>query len=383
MAFPTLGQFSTFGYQNVYIPGYMGDGESQKRFIVGYTLNEEDFALNKYCTVVGADKPIAYYQKYNSQDFVRVPQAAGNDLRWADGTDRPRAQERPRFTFLNYELRRYGDHDFIGDMAIEFSDIGPLIPVMQETFATQFMVRRSMAAQTALTTSGNYPTDGTTHYYADYGDLANAAASLGYSAGYFGTAGTDNIYGGTLDDPFIKKVLGHASRLILLRSNGRIKQEDLVMVISPWTAQRLATTREIRSFNAQSPQAADYTQAKGIFSWNTFGLPNPLYGIKVVVDATTKNTAKQDHVNADVQSFVVANDQISIMARPGGVAGLAGSSPYSSLVLFQHKKWAMKPETFPDVENHRVKVAFSDMYTIEMVAPELTFTIADAATATV
>lgn len=376
MAYPTLGQFSTFGYQNVYIPGYQGDGESQKRFIVGFTLNEEGFALNNYVTVVGSDKPIAYYMKFKSEDFVRIPHAGGEDLRWADGTDRPRAQENPRFTNVQYELRRYGDQTTIGDMAEQFSDIGSLLPIVQESFATQFMVRRAISAQTALTTSGNYPT-ATTHYYAKYGVLANAAASLGYPAGYFGTAGTQTIYDGTLDDAFIGKTLNHAMTLILKRSNGNVKPSDLILVMNPNTAARLAKTREIRSYLAQQAGSLDVLKGQTPGMWPTFGLPNPLYGLKVLVDATTKVTSKQDHVNDDSQDWVVADDQISIVARPGSVAALPNSRPYSSLVLFQHKKWAMKPETFPDPENHRVKAAFSDMFTVELVAPEITFTIAD------
>lgn len=374
MAYPTLGQFSTFGYENVYIPGYQGDGESQKRFIVGFTLNEEGFALNNYVTVVGSDKPIAYYQKWKSEDFVRVAHADGVDERWADGSDRPTAPETARFTFIPYELRRYGTHTFLGDMAEQFSDIGSLIPPIQEQFASRFMVRRSIAVQTALTTSGNYPS-ATTHYYAKYGVLANAASSLGYPTGYFGTAGTQTIYDGTLDDPFIKKTINHAVTLILRRSNGTIKPSDLLLVVNPNTAARLSATREIRSYLAQQSGSLEVLKGQTPSMWPTFGLPNPLYGLKVMVDATTKVTAKVDHVNDDSQDWVVADDTIEIVARPGSVAAMSGSRPYSSVVLFQHKKWAMKPETFPDPENHRLKVAFSDMFTAELVAPEITFTI--------
>lgn len=386
MAFPTLGVYSTFGYANVFIPGYAGDGESQKRFIVGYTLNEEDFALNNYITVLGADKPIAYYLKYHSQDFVRVPQAAGNDLRWADGADRPRAQENPRFTNISYELYRYGDQTTIGDMMEEFSDIGSQIPIVQDTFATQFMVRRAIATQTVLTTSTNYPSDGTTHYYTKWGVLANDSSIVGsgqtYPTGYFGTAGTSTGYDGTLDDPLFKKMVNHATGLILRRTNGRVKPQDLCLVVNPNTAARLAATREIRSFNAQQANSIDYTKGQGDFPmWPSFGLPNPLYGLRVIVDPTTKVTAKQDHVNDEVQTYVVADNQVSILARPGSVSGMKGSAAYSSLVLWQHKKFAMKPETFPDVENKRLKIAFSDMYTVQLVAPEGSFTIADISAA--
>jgi hypothetical protein len=381
--YPGIGNFHTFGYHNVYLPGYMGDAETQKRLIVGFTLNDEDFALNNYVTVLGADKPEAYYLRYYSPDFVRVPEAAGKDLRWADGADRPKAGENPRFINQRFELLRFGDQTYLGDMAEDFSDIGPLIPTVQQTFASQFMVRRSIATQTELTTSANYPSAGTTHYYAKYGVLANDSTIVGsgkqYPTGYFGTAGTNTIFDGTINDPLLGKTLKHAVLTILKRSNGRVKPQDLVVMMNPTTASRLANTQEVRAYLAQQANSVDVLKGKGDTpAWPTFGLPNPLYGLKVLVDATTKVAAKQDHVNEDTQSFVVADGLIAVMARPGGVAGMPGSSPLSSLVLWQHKKQAMKPETFPDPENRRLKIAFSDMYVVKLVAPEITFTIKDA-----
>lgn len=381
MAYPGLGQFSTFGAQNVYMPGYMGDDASQKRLMVGYTWNEEDFALNNYSTVFGADKQKFFYNRWRSEDFVRVPQTTAVDMLWADGTDRPKADEKPRFTSEAVELYRYGLYDFIGDMVEDYSDIGSLIPIMQDKFAARCMLVRALFAQTEITTSTNYPTG---HYYADYGDLANDASTLGYPASYFGTAGTNTIADGTLNDGLIGKVIKHAVKLINRKTNGQVKPSDLVIVMNPNTADRLANSQEIRVYLAQQVNSIDVLQGEGATAlWDTFGLPKKLYGIKVMVDPTVYTNAKQDHVNADTQSYVWADGLISIMARPGSVKGMPNSASFGSLAIWQHKKWAMKPTTSYDADNRRTKVMFEDMFQTVLVAPEATFTLAGCFTATV
>lgn len=380
MAFPEQAAFSSFGYQNVFIPGYMGDGESQKKLIVGFTLNEADWALNNIVNVYGADKPYFFYTRFHSPDFSRVPHSNAWDSRWIDGSERPLSQEKPRFVNEPVQLYRHSVHDYLGDWTQDLSEIGPLIPIMQQTFAAEFMLKRSARTVTELTTSTNYPTAGTTHYYADWNALATAASSLGYSSLYFGTAGTNTILDGTINDPFIGKALKHAVITILLRSNGRVRPENLQVIMNPNTANRLANTQEIRAYMAQQARSLEVLQGKEPKTWPTFGLPNPLYGLEVIVDPLVYNTAKTDLGTADTPTFVWPDGMISVITRPGGVAGMPGSVGFGSLALWQHKKWAMRPETFPDPQNHRLAVTFMDAYEVKLVAPEITFTIEDAFT---
>lgn len=386
MAYPTLGQFSTPGYANTFIPGYAGDGESQKQFIVGWTLNEEAFAFNAYVTVVGADKPVFYYRKYKSEDFVRVSASDQAMRTWADGADMPKTPAGARFTNLLVELRRWGEHDFIGDMSEDYSDIGSQIPLLQKTLASRAMVQRAIDVQAALTTSGEYPSTGTTHYYAKWGVLANDSTIVGsgqtYPTGYFGTAGTNTAYDGTLDDPLFAKMLNHMMGIIQRRTNSQVQPKDLALVLNPNTAARLAKSREVRAYLAQNAGSLAVIQGKTpTYNGMMYGLPDPFHGLKVVVDGTTKTTARHDHVNDDAQVYVVADNQISIVARPGAVSGIPGSRSYGSLVVWQDKKRAMKPKTEPDAFNERVKVGLQDMYAVRLVAPEATATIADISAA--
>lgn len=377
MAYPAVAQFTLPGYQNIYIPGYMGDGESQRRLMIGFALNEENWALNNYITVFGADKPIAYYPRFYHADFVRIPHADAVDARWADASERPKSDPGVRFVNESYELHRYSQSMYTGDLAQEFSDIGSLIKLNQDFLASRAMIRRSVFAHTELTTSTNFQTSGSVHYYAKYGVLANTAATLGYSAGYFGAAGTDNITVGTINDPIIGKVIKHGVKVILKKTNGQVTPQDLLLVVNPNTADRLANVQEIRAFIAQQINSIDYTKGEGDFKIDSFGLPTKLYGLKVMVDSTVKVTSKHDNVNEDTQTFVLQDGLFAIVSRPGGVSGMTGGSSFSTLALFQHKKDAMKPETIPDTRSRRVEVAFTDFFTVKVVAPETAFIIAD------
>lgn len=382
MAFPTLGVMSATGYPNNFIATYDGDKNAQGRLIVGWTLNEEAFALNAYTTVIGSDKPIFYYRKYKSEDFVRVVHADGYPERWADGADVPRSIEGPRSTNILVELERFGEMDFIGHMSEDFSDIGSEIPIRQAFFASRGMIRRALKVQGQLTDSTNYPSTGTTHYYTKWGIFANDSTIIGsgqsYPTGYFGVAGTNTGYDGTFDDTFFKKMLNHGMNLIQRRSNSQLQPKDLCLVLNPNTAARLAATREVRAFIAQQQGSLDVIKGKNpTYNGMMYGLPDPFHGLKVVVDGTTRVSVKTSHTTDEAGSYLFPDNMVAVLARPGTVRGLPGTRPYSSILIWQDKKRAMKPQTFPDPENERTKVKFQDMFAARLIGGEIAFVIKD------
>lgn len=382
MAYPAVQAFATPGYANVFLPGYMGDGEARNRLMVGFPFNEEAWGLPNYVTVIDTDTPKAYYSRWYNPDFVRRPHAASGDRRWADGAERPLAQQGARHIFQEVELKRFGESRTIGDLAQQFSQIGNLIKGAQDELAGLAMVDRTIQTQTEVLTEANWQSS-PDHYFAKYGVLAAAAASVGYAAGYFGTAGTQTIADGTVNDPFIGKVISHAVNIIAMETNGRVQPKDLVLVVNPTTAARLAKTQEIRAYLAQQVGSLDVLKGKDPAFWPAHGLPNPLYGIRVYVDYTTKVTSKADNANADTKTWAVADGAFEILSRPGGVSGMAGGRSFSTICLFQHAKDAMKPATFPDPRSERVEVAIKDFYVPVPVAPETGFIIEnvfDAAT---
>jgi hypothetical protein len=379
------------GYQNIIIPGYMGDGEAHNRLLIGYALDEDAVALNQWATVIGVDKPTAYYPVFNSSDFVRLKDRTGNDRLWADSAERPTAMQGVRFTNKSFQLERYGESAFVGNLAEEYTEIGSLITLNQDQLASRALVWRSVVGGAVITDPTKYFTTAvpavTDNYFATWAAMTTALTGAGkpYPTGWFGTG----LYTGTIAAPVFKRFLGHTAREIRRRTNGRVKISQLLFLANPNTFGKLAATEEMHAYVAQ--QSGSLAVLKGEspeFVEPVYGLPQPTYQIRMVGDATTITVgAPLDPTAANIlagisdygaQEYVIPDDFISVLTRPGSVVGMRGSTGFSSVVLFQNKKRALKPTTFPDVRSERVEVAMEDMFTLDHVAPDCSFAIGSA-----
>jgi len=389
--FPYSLPFQPAGYPNIFIPGYLGDKDSHARIMVGYALNEDIVELNKWVTVIGVDQQDAYYPVFNSSDFTRQKDLTGNDRKWQDAAERPTAMQGVRFMNKRFQLERYGESAFVGNLAQEYSQIGDLVVLTQEQLASRALVWRSIVAAATVTNPLSYFTTGTPaitdNYFATWASFIATLCGVGkpYIAGYFGTG----IYTGTINTPVLKRFLGHCAREIRRRTNGRVKISDLLFLANPTTMGKLAGTEEVHAYQAQ--QAGSLAVLKGDtpeFLEPVYGLPQPMYNVKMVGDATTYTLgAPIDQSAADItagvsdyggQTYVIPDDFVAVLSRPGSVTGMKGSQGFSSVVLFQNKSRALKPSTFPDVRSERVEVAMEDMFTTEFVAPDTAFGIGSA-----
>lgn len=391
MAFPFSLPMQPAGYMNILIPHYMGDGEAHNRILIGFALDEDAVALNQWATVVGVDNPVAYYPVFNSSDFTRIKDRSGNDRLWQDSAERPTAMQGVRFTNKKFELERYGESTFVGNLAEEYSQIGSLITLNQDQLASRALVWRSVVAGAVITDPTKYFTSATPgifdNYFATWAAFATALSGAGkpYPAGWFGTG----LYTGTIASPVFKRFLGHTSREIRRRTNGRVKISQLLFLANPNTFGKLAATEEMHAYIAT--QAGSLAVLKGEspeFVEPVYGLPQPTYQFRMVGDATTITLgAPLDQSAADIaagisdygnQIYVLPDDFIAVLTRPGSVVGMRGSTGFSSVVVFQNKKRALKPTTFPDIRSERVEVAMEDMFTVDLVAPDCSFAIGSA-----
>lgn len=370
------------GYSTVYIPGYYGDKEAHARLMIGYALNEDMLALNQWATVVGTDQARAYYPVFNSSDFVRLKNLTGNDRRWAAAGERPVAAQGVRFSNREFQLERYGESTFVDGLTEEYSQIGSSIVLSQETLASRALTWRSVIGASVVTDPDNYFTSATPavtdNYFTDWAEFTTAM-SAAYPANWFG----DGLYSGTIASPVFKRFLGHVQREIMRRTNNKVKLKDLLFLANPNTFGKLAATEEMHAYVAQqSGSGAVLRGTDPDFADPAYGLPQPTYQFKMVSDASTVTvgapSGAADDVDYGRQSYLIPDDFISVLTRPGSVVGLRGSQGYSSVVLFQNKERALKPTTFPDMRNDRTEVAVEDMFTMEMVAPDCSFAIGSA-----
>ena len=81
-----------------------------------------------------------------------------------------------------------------------------------------------------------------------------------------------------------------------------------------------------------------------------YGLPEQLYGIKLVVEATRKVTSKKG-ASSVTRSQVMPKTTPFLCSRPGGLVGVADAPNFSTLVLFAQEE--MTTETLRDNNNRR------------------------------
>lgn len=339
MAYSTIG-----GGQNVYIPG--ADGVSGM-LQVEFSRSPASFAVNRYSTVIPVSKMDGRYVRLNSTEQVRVQSLA--QYNWALGTDRPTGNY-GQVDFKSYLTTRYGFTDRIptetGAQA-SFDAIGYAARMQ----ATKAMTARSIAAATALGTSGNWADQGFTNIYASWTALMNRA----YTSG-----------GGAIASSNAQSGVQAASLLIQQSSSGVVNPfRDLVCVVNPNTAAYISQLTEVKDYVKNMVRSTEFLEGSGLFAdrWN---LPPGFFGIReIVVENAVKITSNQGATLAE--SYCIPNKAAVFVSRPGGLVQNAAQSSFSTLVNFVYED--MTVEQFYSEENRYTSVSVVDNYAYAIAAP--------------
>ena len=164
----------------------------------------------------------------------------------------------------------------------------------------------------------------------------------------------------------IKRSLVTAAETILDDTLNAVNPEELILVINSALAGELTACQEIVDYIKGSPEA--YAQVRGeLPNRNKFyGLPEQLYGIKLVVEATRKVTSKKG-ASSVTRSQVMPKTTPFLCSRPGGLVGVADAPNFSTLVLFAQEE--MTTETLRDNNNRRTTGRVVENVGANMVAP--------------
>ena len=141
--------------------------------------------------------------------------------------------------------------------------------------------------------------------------------------------------------------------------------DDLILVINPELAADLTQTQEIVDHIKGSPDAL--AQVKGeLPGQNTmYGLPDRLYGFPLVVEKTVKVTTKKGATTS--RSFIAPKATPWMVARPGGLVGVADAPNFSTCVVFAQEE--MTVETLRDAKNRRTMGRVVENVQAKLVAP--------------
>jgi hypothetical protein len=206
------------------------------------------------------------------------------------------------------------------------------------------MTARTQAAVTLMTTAGNW-----------------AAAHTSAVSSISGVTGKWDVSTTARRD--IKRSLDYAAETIVKATLGAVKQENLMVVMSPGCARRISVCQEIVDYIKGSP-AAEKELVKTLSTPNRFGIPDTLYGYKVVIENAVKVTSRKGATKAT--SFVLGDTTPFMCSRVGGLEGIEGSPSFSTCQIFMYEELTTEQKHDRDNRRHLGRVV--DNYAAKLVA---------------
>ena len=331
-------------YTNVFVP------EVTKQLVVDYSRNPKDFLVNMLATTTPVDKPIGYYLSISPDAQARSGGGRQSRL-FADGAARPiQTDNKSEHEYIKYFCQRTAYTDPIGYQTAKNAtwDIKAQI---SRTLANKAMLDRAIEFYNILSTSGNY------------------------LSGHIDTAtnwGGGQWSGATASNRYIQRSLMSAARRIIKSTvNGGVTLSDLFLVVSPTVADIMARSGEIADYIKESTAAPQYIEFKLWAEQNAlYGLPQVLYGVKVVVDETIKDPVKSGETSA--KAFLPGDTSAFLITKKGGVKSSEIGTEFSSVHFFVEKEWEMRTEEFDEPITARTIQSVTDSWEAQMVAKAAT-----------
>jgi hypothetical protein len=331
--------------QSTFIP----DHEASGKLVVDFARDPKKFAVNRYAQVVPCKKTMGYYLRMTVEEAGRIINANLDNFVWPDGNAAPEFNnETESHEFLPFLTRRYAFGFNLGSMTVDQAS-WDVVAQHARIKAQQAMTGRTQKVLNALLTDANHLPSHLMTVSGISGNTGNWAQST--------TARQD-----------IKRSLQTAMELILDDTLGGVTQEDMILVINSALAAKLTQCQEIVDYIKGSPQALAQVRGELEGSNTMYGLPDTLYGFKLVVEATRKVTTRKGATTVKTQVLPTAN--AILMSRPGGLVGIEGAPSFSSVQVFAYTE--MQTEKKDDVDNKRVVARIIENYDVRLVAPAAT-----------
>lgn len=329
--------FTVPGGQNTFIP----TTELSGNLLVEFGRNVKNFPVNKIVRHRTVSKTTGLYTYFNPLDYARF--SAGFDgsiskqFDWPAGTPAPTGFTNTiGFEHRSFQTRRKAypcNLDLLGEQQATW----PVLKTNTEAAAQLAMTDRAFEVSAVITNAATYPS---TH--------VDTATNFG---GGF-------LSGGTANDPRIKRAFYTLALRIQKDSVGNVKWNNLTAVMNPNTAIALSMSQEVHSIMQQSPFAVALVKGEPPVN-QVYGLPDYLYGIKVVVEDTTYNPSNREAAG-EAQTFVFPDNVIALVSREQDFEAADGANSYSTVHLFVYGPDDMKVESETDTWNRIIKMRVVD-----------------------
>jgi hypothetical protein len=291
---------------------YVKDHAASNYLITQFSRNVKDFPLNRYIQYQDTSKDTGYYLRLNVEQAGRLKGGTLDKYYWPDGADRPRPHdETEKFNWVDFRCHRY---DFPFQLGWKSRDQAgfDLQDVELANKAQQSMTGRTLRVHNILSNNANWDA---THVI----DVVTIPGNTGR---------WDQSTTGRSD---IKRSINYAVNRIRLDTLAVVKQKsDMILVMNPFTAQRIGESQEMISAFIQSRFAMGQFVGEES-TYDDYGLPTKLYGIEVVVEDTVMVTSAREAATV-TRADVCQNGTVYLLSRPGGLVSKTNNGPNFSTI---------------------------------------------------
>lgn len=329
---------------NTFIPTM--NEEATAGLVVNFSRNPNTFALPRWASYTPVKKWTGLWLRMNIDQCARILDAKGNNNVWARGQDAPE---------LTWNLESFAWQQFFTTRFLYGYQL-PREAEQQADFSvvSQQNAVEAMRAMTQRTQIAVTKATDTTQY-----DSSHVKTATVWSGGYIGS--------GTPTAPYYKILLETMYQKIHLDSRGTIRPDDVVVVINPAQAQKIAQSQEVHTYLKESPSAwPQLTTSNPGQSPRSWGIPANLYGFQHVVEDSVKNPNAKG-ATSQAGEYIWPWDYVGMFARPGGLIAPEGAMSFSTIHVFLLEDMAV--EQFDDPINRRTTSRFCDDFGVEVVAP--------------
>lgn len=360
------------GPYNVFIPAF--DGKATANLIVSYARKPDKFAVTKLTQRTPVNFLSGYWLTLRPEVLARI-MADPNETIWQDGSPAPTGSYNQQdFRATQYTCLRRARPAYIGWQTREQAAF-PVQDTQLQVLGHQMITQRAYAFYQLAMNSANYllgPSNAASTIGSHVGTATFwSSVYAGVAGGGGGSSGGGFFYAGTSTNPIIMRAIMNVANQITMDSMAAVAYTDLTMALTPPAAIGMATSAEIHDYLARNPLALAQVRGDSKSQNGQWGLPDMLYGMRVVIDPTLQTTSGRLVVPGTTQ-YIEGSNSALIMATPGDLPDNVGqiSSSFSSFHFFFYRGEEMVTKTLDEPINERTMLRVQETWSVNMVSPE-------------